>query len=63
MLLFSRFWDQIFETTTLHTYRPLCVIQQGAIIKSKAKQIFNPPILKIVTTTFFFGWGFCCLED
>ena len=53
-----------FLQPLLQTHSCLHVsFSKAAIIKSKAEQMFNLQIVKSVTSTFFFGWEFGCLED
>ena len=52
------------EQPPLSTHSCLRVSFSNAeIFKSKAKLILNPPMLKSVKQTFFFGWLFGYLED
>ena len=54
MLRFSRFWDQLFATTSLHTYLPPCVLHQGSQYQIQGLKKFQPTNLEKRFINFLF---------
>ena len=54
MLRFSRFWDQVFATTSLHTYLPPFVLHQGSQYQIQGQTNFQPTNLEKRFINFLF---------